>query len=119
MNIRPMGTPADWADSQLEWATTHQRISEAELDRFIAEMHPPGQVLPFGGCDCSLALPECQCCCRPTPRAEACTDIGAHTEPPRVVDTLRRRRSITAVLFVALGAAICAVSVVGYLRVPT
>lgn len=48
--------------------------------------------------------------------AEAATELGA--EPPRVVDTLRRQRAITAVLFVALGAVVCGVCVAGYLRVP-
>lgn len=49
--------------------------------------------------------------------AEACTELGA--EPPRVVDTLRRQRAITAVLFITLAAVICGVSLVGYLKVPT
>ena len=45
--------------------------------------------------------------------AECCTELGA--EPLRVVDTLRRQRAITAVLFITLGAVICAVSLVGLL----
>jgi hypothetical protein len=81
-------------------------------------------VHPFGGCDCSLGLDECQCMCRPAQPAEACTELGAHavaraTKPPRVIDTLRRQRSITGALFIALGAAICAVCIAGYLRVPS
>jgi hypothetical protein len=81
-------------------------------------------VHPFGGCDCSLGLAECQCMCRPAQPAEACTELGAHavtraTKPPRVVDTLRRQRSITAVLFIGLAAIISAVCWAGYLGSPT
>lgn len=94
MNTLPNPLHGDWADSMADWAVTHQPLTEAELDRFIAEMHPP--------------LPQ---------PAEACTELGAEP-PPRVVDTLRRRRAITAWLAVTLAAVICGVCLAGYLRVP-
>jgi len=120
VNTLPNPLHGDWVDSMGDWAVTHQQLSEGDLDRFIAEMHPPVPALPFGGCDCTLGLPECQCCCRPLPApAEACTELGAETEPPRVLDTLRRQRAITAVLFIVLGALISAASWVGYFRAPT
>lgn len=82
MNTLPNPIHGDWADSMSEWAVTHQRVSEAELDRFIAEMHAPAPVLPFGGCDCSLGLAECQCCCRPLPApAECCSVLLADPDP--------------------------------------
>lgn len=62
----------------------------------------------------------CSCCGGTCLTPQACEmPIACANEPPRVVDTLRRQRAITAVLCVVLGAVICAVSVAGYLRVPT
>jgi hypothetical protein len=52
----------------------------------------------------------------PEEAAQACTELGA--EPPRVVDTLRRRRAINAWLAITLAAVVCAISLVGYFRVP-
>ncbi len=57
----------------------------------------------------------CGVCSGECPSPQACE----RPEPPRVVDTLRRQRAIALFLAVLLGAVICGVSLVGYLRVPS
>lgn len=64
MNTLPNPLHGDWVDSIAEWSVTHQKISEAELDRFIAERH----TLPI-----PLLTEEPQ---QPVP-AECCTELGA------------------------------------------
>jgi hypothetical protein len=106
VNLNPIFPPG-WPDEPtlpVPLLTVHHQHQFAQTE---AAVHP------LGGCDCSLALDECQCMCRPAVEpGEACTAIGA--EPPRVVDTLRRQRRITLVIAIVLGAVICAVSLIGY-----
>ena len=100
MNIRPSTAPHDWLDSECDWSETHQKISEAELDRFIAARIP---------------VPKCSTCADECHTPQACE----RPEPPRAVDTLRRQRRVTLVIAIVLGAVICYVSIAGYFRAPT
>lgn len=97
MNIRPHAGP-DWPN---ETTLPIPLLTGADRAREFANTE--AAVRPFEP--------------QPMP-AEACTELGADTKPPRVLDTLRRQRAITAVIFVALAAVVCGVCVAGYLRVP-
>lgn len=69
MNTLPNPLHGDWVDSMADWSVSQKTLP---IPLLTAQ--------PFGGCDCSLGLAECQCMCRPMPRAEACTDIGVEPE---------------------------------------
>lgn len=90
MNIRPpLADPYEWQDSVADWAVSHQKLTEAELDRFIAERDP---------------VP-------PIP-AEAATELGAEqlTERVRADDAafkrLLRRLGLLAIVASSFGCAL-------------
>ena len=58
MNPLPNPIAGTWMDSEIDWAETHTKVSEAEVDRFIADRLP---------------VP-------PVP-AECCTELQADPDP--------------------------------------
>lgn len=98
MNIRPPFIDHyEWQDSVADWAVSHQKLTEAELDRFIADRDP----IPPVPADAP---------------AEACTEMGANQLAERVRSDdaafrrLLRRLGLLAIVAGSLGCAIYQVS---------